>query len=275
MECADHPWLHPSCLALYLNEIEPSAMRKVKRIRLLRSSVDYAWTVRKREPEAQFLEFGVHKGHDIGILAAFLAAKAHEAKRVLPPTFHGFDSFRGLPEAWENGQTQQHGGLLFEQGHFDLNGVPPVIASENVELHPGWFDDTVAPFLDTHPQPVAFVHADADLYVSTMVFLEELARRRLLVRGTVITFDEYWNYPGWEQGEYKAWREISERYGIAFRYLYYHAPSKVAESKPLDADEMGPSSERNEFFKRKLWEHGFMSVSVVLEGINVSAANGA
>ena len=49
----------------------------------------------------------------------------------------------------------------------------------------------------------------------------------------MITFDEYANYPGWEKGEYMAWAEMVEKYGIEFRYICYHAPSAGASAKEV------------------------------------------
>jgi len=67
---------------------------------------------------------------------------------------------------------------------------------ENVILHTDWVEDTVSGFFDDHPHPIGYVHANADLYSSTITFLEEICRRQLLVKGYVITFNEYANYPG-------------------------------------------------------------------------------
>ena len=167
---------------------------------------------------------------------------------------HGFDSFRGLPEDWDNGQQNK-----FDQGKFDLGGVPPSLKEvreclgfpdedieDNVVLHSGWFEDTVRGFFDQHPHPIAYCHADADLYSSTITFLEEMCRRQLLIKGSVITFDEYANYPGWQQGEYLAWAEMVEKYQISFRYICYHAPS-AADSRS------------------KIYNpHGYQSVSVIV-----------
>ena len=36
--------------------------------------------------------------------------------------------------------------------------------------------------------------------------------------GTVVLFDEYWNYPGWRQHEFKAFREFIDRTGLTYRY---------------------------------------------------------
>jgi hypothetical protein len=166
---------------------------------------------------------------------------------------HGFDSFEGLPEDWDNGQRSEDGNLLFHAGKFDLGKAVPALSEvrdelklmhpeiENVELHQGWFEDTVPAFFEKHSAPVAFVHADADLYGSTMTFLEEMCRRKLLVKGTVITFDEFSNFENWKEGEYLAWNQIVERYHLKFRYICYHAPTGG-----------------------KLCSHGYQSVSVVI-----------
>ena len=156
--------------------------------------------------------------------------ESHHQRRVI---IHGFDSFRGLPENWNNGQQG-----MYDQGKFDLGGMPPDLKGvreylgfpdkdieENVVLHIGWFEDTLQEFFDQHPYPVAYCHADADLYSSTITFLEEMCRCQLLIKGSVITFDEYANYPGWQHGEYLAWMEMVEKYKIHFRYICYHAPS--------------------------------------------------
>ena len=44
-----------------------------------------------------------------------------------------------------------------------------------------------------------------------------------LVAGTIIVFDEFFNYPGWQQHEYRAWQEFVSRTGIEFEYLGYTA----------------------------------------------------
>jgi hypothetical protein len=43
-----------------------------------------------------------------------------------------------------------------------------------------------------------------------------------LVAGSVLLFDEYFNFPGWEQHEHKAFTEFIERTGHDFEYLAYN-----------------------------------------------------
>jgi hypothetical protein len=42
-----------------------------------------------------------------------------------------------------------------------------------------------------------------------------------LVAGTVLVFDEFFNYPGWLEGEYKAFNEFIAAAGLKFEYLGY------------------------------------------------------
>jgi hypothetical protein len=141
------------------------------------------------------LEFGVYQGKTLAVIAGA------ESRTV-----HGFDSFAGLPEDWTYFQ---------KKGRFALDGVPQLAAS-NVELHVGWFSDTLPGFLAAHSGPVRFLHIDSDLYSSAVTVLEGLAAR--IVAGTIILFDEYLNYPGWEQDEFRAFQEFVARHGVTYEY---------------------------------------------------------
>jgi Methyltransferase domain len=145
------------------------------------------------------LEFGVFSGRTLAVIA-----DVREGKDV-----YGFDSFRGLPEDWRTN---------IPAGTFRTDSPPDVPGAEIVV---GWFDDTLPDFVDQHPDDVAFLHLDADLYSSTRTVLEHVGPR--LRPGSVVLFDEYFNYPGWEQHEHRAWREFVEREDVRFEYLAYTA----------------------------------------------------
>ena len=138
------------------------------------------------------LEFGVATGATLRIIAEERTSGVF-----------GFDSFGGLPEDWRLG---------YDAGEFAHE--PPEV--EGAELVVGLFADTLPAFLDAHPGPVAFVHVDCDLYSSTVTVLGHLAPR--FVEGTVLLFDEYFNFPGWQQHEHRAWVECVERTGLSFEY---------------------------------------------------------
>lgn len=145
-------------------------------------------------------EFGVNEGGTVNFIARTLPGR----------TIHGFDSFEGLPEDWA--------GNTMAAGFFNRKGRLPKVAS-NVVLHPGWFDTTVPVFAAETQGPAAFLHIDCDLYSSTATIFGHLGAR--IVPGTVLVFDEYFNYPNWQAHEHKAFVEFQKASGKRFKYLGY------------------------------------------------------
>ena len=158
------------------------------------------FAIKAAKVDGHYLEFGVYTGGTIRFIARNVGGR----------TVHGFDSFEGLPEDW--------GGNNLGQRAFDTGGRLPKVP-RNVRLHRGWFAESVPAWLDANPGPVAFIHVDCDLYSSTRSILTLLAER--IVPGTVLIFDEYFNYPNWEQHEFKAFQEFVTEHAIKYRYLGY------------------------------------------------------
>lgn len=167
---------------------------------MLRDRFDLLRFALSRAPEQGLvLEFGVEKGLSLNCLA-----------RATARTVHGFDSFQGLPEDWS--------GTASARGAFDRHGALPKVPG-NVRLHVGWFDATLPAFLAETAESVALLHIDCDIYSSTRTVFDMLGDR--IRPGTVIVFDEYFNYPGWRQHEYKAFQEFCAERGRRYRYLGY------------------------------------------------------
>ena len=152
--------------------------------------------VEMTSPKGLVLEFGVWKG----------ASLCHLATRLAPRKVYGFDSFEGLPEAWSVGMPK---------GAFKLDSLPEV--PPNVELIKGWFNATAADFLAQHPDPIALLHIDSDLYSSAKYIFDTYGTR--IVAGTVILFDDYMNYPTWTEGESKAFAEWRQTAGAKYEYV--------------------------------------------------------
>jgi hypothetical protein len=147
--------------------------------------------------EGLLLEFGVADGAS----TRFLAART-------PRVVHGFDSFEGLPEDWT--------GTAERRGKFTQAGRLPSVPA-NARLHKGWFNETVPGFLAAEQGKVAFVHVDCDIYSSTKLVFDQIGGR--LAAGAVIVFDEYFNYPGWRQHEWKAFQEWVAATGMRYEYI--------------------------------------------------------
>ncbi len=144
------------------------------------------------------LEFGVATGTTLQIIADAVAADR---------TVVGFDIFTGLPEAWRSG---------FPAGEFAQKALPSVAGADIIV---GLFEDELPGFLARTEEPIAFMHVDCDLYGSTKTVLDLTGDR--LAPDAVVLFDEFFNFPGWQQHEYRAWTEFVERSGRSFEFLAY------------------------------------------------------
>lgn len=159
-------------------------------------TLEHALSLAPREG-GMALEFGVFTGTTLKMIAT-----DRQGEHV-----YGFDSFQGLPTDWRSG---------FPAGHFTVDGLPDV---PGAELVVGWFDDTLPGFLAEHSGPVDFLHVDGDLYSSAKIVLDLVGPR--LHAGSVIVFDEFFNFPNWQEHEYRAWLEYVERTGVQFTYEGY------------------------------------------------------
>ncbi|MEW5872797.1 MAG: class I SAM-dependent methyltransferase [Chloroflexota bacterium] len=155
--------------------------------------------------EGLWLEFGVYKGNTIRFIA----------EKIGPPIY-GFDSFDGNPENWRS---------EYRKGAFALNDIPKF--PENIHIVRGRFRDSIPKFLQKHVLPVAFAHIDCDLYSSTKEILDNIGHK--LIRGSILVFDEFFNYPGWKHHEFKAFMEFIETSQKKFEYIgYVYRHSQVA-----------------------------------------------
>lgn len=144
------------------------------------------------------LEFGVFSGTTIN----------HLSKEYPSLIFSGFDSFEGLPEDWRSG---------FEKGCFSVDKLPKV--NSNVELVKGWFENTLPEFLKIHKDYCSFIHVDCDIYSSSKQVFDLCGDR--IKSGTIIVFDEYFNYPAWQEHEFKAFQEFIKANNVKYEYIGY------------------------------------------------------
>jgi hypothetical protein len=173
----------------------------------------YEWVVNTQLDPALLktglvLEFGTATGRTLNQFAYWLPNK----------TIHGFDSWQGLPEKFND----------LPAGHF-AQELPKVLP--NCELVQGWFgtrppqdqsniaENMALAFATTTQESIALLHLDADLYSSTKTVLSAFAKH--IVPGTVILFNEYWNHPTWKKHEYRAWQEHCKMHSIKYEYIGY------------------------------------------------------
>jgi len=144
------------------------------------------------EKRVLYLEFGVYRGESIKYWSQLLRNPAS--------ALHGFDSFEGLPESW-NEDTPK--------GRFSTAGQVPDVSDRRVEFFVGWFEDTLPRYVPP-PHDILVINIDADLYSSAKFVLQQL--KSMISVGTWIYFDEFFT----AQHEFRAFREFVEDTGIQF-----------------------------------------------------------
>jgi hypothetical protein len=166
----------------------------------------------KRTIPGLTLEFGVSSGVTFRVICETTEGKAY-----------GFDTFNGLPEDWSHYQRT---------GRYTCNGKHPENLPANAEIIDGLFENTLPEFLKAHPEMVSFVHVDCDIYPSAKTVLTALAPR--FCPGTIIVFNEFFNYPGWKNHEYKAFQEYIKYSKQNFEYFAFASSGQAVAVKLLD-----------------------------------------
>ncbi|RZD41083.1 MAG: methyltransferase [Thaumarchaeota archaeon] len=162
--------------------------------------LDYA--ISEIEIDGDIMEFGVLTGRTIN----------HIARKLKSKKIYGFDSFEGLPDDWSGHYIPKFG---LSQG----GNMPKV--EKNVHLYKGWFSDTILQYQKENTNDISFLHVDCDIYSSTKDIFDLLGPK--IKSGTIIVFDEYFNYRNWQQHEFKAFQEFVEQTKIEYEYLAFNA----------------------------------------------------
>jgi hypothetical protein len=163
---------------------------------------------KNKDKDFYYLEFGVFKGTSANFFSRYVNK------------FYVFDSFEGLREDWI--------GTIDPKGSFNLNKQIPKLNS-NVEPVVGWVENSLEDFLKKHNPKINFVHLDMDTYSSTKFTLEKL--KPYLVKNAIIIFDELYNFIGWEQGEYKALKEVFKEEEFKYKAFNIRGAQSVIQIK--------------------------------------------
>lgn len=134
---------------------------------------DIAQLLSTRNQKLIVTEFGVAWGY---VAWHWLNRYSH-----LIETWHGFDSFMGLPQPWRR----------LKAGTFSTNGVPPNFRDNRVVWHVGEIQSTSAeiqvPKVRSH-QYAMLVFFDFDLFESSLIAWNAI--EKFLTKGDILYFDE-------------------------------------------------------------------------------------
>jgi hypothetical protein len=175
------------------NDDDDRAVRPEKRFQLY----EHVFRTEGLDGPIDYLEFGVAGGESF---RWWVEHNAHPDSR-----FFGFDTFTGLPEDFGGG---------IKAGTFSTGGRVPDLRDSRCRFEAGLFQETLGPFLARHRlERRLVVHADADLYTSTLYSLSRLAP--FLKDGDILVFDEF----GVPTHEFRAFSDLVASYRLGYRVL--------------------------------------------------------
>lgn len=174
-------------------------------------------------------EFGVYTGGTLRDTISQLKSNKIKFNHV-----YGFDSFEGLPQETNN--------MIIEGDHWKVGAFSACDAlkiwdwnilhkqilqtighEEDTTLIKGYFSESLTQKLVmTHNfRPALFVHIDVDLYISTIQVLEWMVKNKLLIKNTIIRYDDILKVPE-NTGELLAHSQICEKYNIKYSRIDKH-----------------------------------------------------
>lgn len=148
-----------------------------------------------------YYEFGVFKGFNMW--RAWQAGQRISRKI----TYHGFDSFEGMPPNDSGERTWQEGSFAISLEETRLHLLSRGVVASRLHLYKGWFSAKWFSSLRRAFPSAGVVVIDSDLYESAVEALCFIAP--YLVKGTVILFDDWYCA---DLGEQRAWHEFMRKH---------------------------------------------------------------
>jgi len=148
-----------------------------------------------------FLEFGVASGVSLSYWVTM--NKKAESR------FYGFDTFEGLPEAFDRIRYTD------PVGTFSVNGSLPNIDDHRAKLIKGLFQNTLSKFKNNYHSSSKrlIIHNDSDLYSSSLYLMTMLDE--LIITGTILIFDEFFC----SSHEFKAFYDYTRSYNKSYKVV--------------------------------------------------------
>lgn len=182
--------------------LDARSANRMSEVGMIRQAFTFACV---NQVKGDYFEFGIWQGK------TFICA--HRMKRQLgldKMTLLGFDSFQGLPEIDDKNDNIWHQGA-FACSEKNLREIlrRAGFRNDEYELVSGFYEKSLNEALHARlsGRRAAVVYVDCDLYTSTKQVLGFICR--YLVNGSIVCFDDYYNYKGApDQGEQKAVAEF-------------------------------------------------------------------
>ncbi len=160
------------------------------------------------------IEFGVGSGSSLAEISNYVLSSDLDVYLM------GYDSWEGLPREKDGIDLFPkyiEGAYKYE---YDLKEIKYKIYNRNLHLRKCTFDKI--PDEDANMINAAIlIHIDSDLYISAYQALDWCFRNNLVIKHSIICFDEYQTV-GNKGGEYLAFKEICEKYNPEWREIFHY-----------------------------------------------------
>ena len=154
---------------------------------------------------SRFLHFVVQKMREQTIGGRFLSCTAQSGENELDAHFtrvsrSNGQSFRSLVDAWKGNHPVK---------------APCSDATPRPDTY--YIDSAFKQSPSKEIPVVGLVHIEGGISEVAEIVLEGVEKH--LKPGVLLMFGELIGYPNWRNGQYRAWKNIVEVYGLKFRYL--------------------------------------------------------
>jgi Macrocin-O-methyltransferase (TylF) len=150
---------------------------------------------------------------------------AFDSQGLKLPHLNLFDSFSGLPSEQDGVTTNTYwrkgsysSGVRGLRNKLDKLGI----AASQYRIYEGFYSESLNPAAASAGdlKPALYIDIDCDLYISTFQALDFMFSSNLATAGTYIGYDDWGDTKTWLEGESRAHKEISEKYGVDFEECF-------------------------------------------------------
>src|SRR5512133_227837 len=137
-----------------------------------------------------------------------------------------FDSFEGLPDEkpglpkhrnWNRHEFNMKYIFKSENTAKIIQDIEARLCDRSIPIqwYEGYFIDVLNDkFLKSKPKPAFWVDLDVDLYISAAQVLDFMLKHKLILPGTILSYDDWGGTDEYAGGESLAHKEACDKYGV-------------------------------------------------------------
>jgi len=167
--------------------------------------------------------FGIWSGKSTALISDYLNKNKYRL-------MYGFDSFQGLPKETKDilKYCNFKEGAYSSENFFGMSKNEIIVYLDNyidnskLTFISGYYKDSLTKELAEDVKSASYIDIDCDLHSSTSQALIWMFNNKLIVKGTIIYFDDWGSTEEYKGGESLAWKEAVEKYEIKYDEIYSH-----------------------------------------------------